>query len=801
MLSSLWEDIRFAARLLARQPGFSASAVLLLALGIGANSAIFSLVDSVLLRPLPYKDLDRIYFLQVRDLVRGRPPAYFSAPEFLEYQGHVNSFAHMAGLLHQSVTLARGGAPVTVLGAFMTRDYLDTIGVPLILGRPFLPEEYDPRKNQATILSESLWRSQFGADPAVVGQTVRLDNEVHLIVGVFPELRGQVHVADLYLPIPYTPDLIARRDTRTMTVLAKLRDGATPAQASEELRAVSRRLAEAYPESNGGLEAYLIPAMNEVRGDAAEPLGVLAVAVGLVLLISCANLASLLLVRASGRMREIAIRSALGASQGRIFRQMITESVLLSMIGGVVGLCLAWWCISAVKQWGALKLPRVEGASVNGAVLLFTFLLSIAAGVLFGTAPAWQVLRLSLARTLGEESRGSSGALRRSLTRSLLVVSEVALSAILLVAAGLLLRTYVGLISLDPGFQANNVLCMRTILPSAKYETDESRAHLIRKVVQSLGRIPGVTSAAGAAILPMFPANWLVDFTIADGQNAPPESANYNSITPQYFETIGARIIRGRGFTEADNEQTPPVVIVSESLAKRYFPNQDPVGRNITMRVRQETTTARVVGIARDIALRRLDEKPRAAIYQPHAQRPWPFFFFVVKTTGDPMSVAKTARQVIFDIDPEVPVDRLQPMSALVRRVMAQRELALVLLTGFSALALVLATVGLYSVLTVAVAQRAREIGIRMALGANGGAILRMVLIQGLGLTAAGLAAGLITAPLATQALRQMLFGVKPIDPATFGGVAALMFVTSAIACVVPARRASRVDPGKALRE
>jgi len=802
MLSSVWEDVRYAGRLLARQPGFSVAAVILLALGIGANSAIFSLVDSVLLRPLPYKDLDRLYYLQVRDLTKGRPPALLSLPEFLDYESQARSFSSMAGLLHQPVTLTRGPDPVTVMSVFVSKNYLDTLGIKLMLGRPFLPEEYLPKKNQAVILTFGLWRSRFGGDPGVIGQTVRLDSELHVITGVLPELKGEAANVDLYLPMPYTRELLASRD-RTMTVMVKLDSRASEQQAGHEIRAISRRQAEIHPETNAGLEAYLIPAMTDARGGATQSLGVLGVAVGLVLLICCANLASLLLVRASGRMREIAIRSAMGASQGRIFRQMITESVMLSMTGGCLGLLIAWWCVGAVKQWGLLRMPRLSDAAVNGNVLIFTFLLSVAAGVLFGSAPALQALSISLSRTLGEESRGSSGGTHRSVTRSLLVIFEVSLSVILLVAAGLLLRTYAGLVSIDTGFQPQRVLCMRTIMPTAKYESVDERSLFVRRVIQRLESLPGVTSAGGSGILPLSPANWAVDFSIEGRSHGGgiSETAHYNSITPRFFETIGARMVRGRAFTDADDLTTQPVIIISESMASNHFPGEDPIGRMVRFELRQETTQARIVGVVRDISLRRLDEKPRAMIYQPYAQRTWSWLFFVARTNGDPSTLESASRRAIYETDSEVPVDRIVPMMRLVKRVMAQQELAMVLLTSFSALALVLAVVGLYGVMAMSVSQRGREIGIRMALGAHGTSILGLILKQGLGLTLAGLAAGLAVAPIATQALRQMLYGVKPLDAVTFAAVAVLLFVTSVAACVVPALRASRVDPGKALRE
>jgi putative ABC transport system permease protein len=802
MLSSLWEDLRFAVRLLIRQPAFTAAAIALLALGIGANSAIFSLVDSVLLKPLPYKDLNSLYYVLIQDTVRGRPPAFLSVPEFLEFQSSVRGLSHMAGLLYQPVTIARGGEPVRVSAAFASRGYFEALGVPIAYGRPFRPEEYESKHNQAALLSDGLWKKQFGGDPSVIGSTLSIDNEIHVIAGILPALEGETRAIDLYLPMPITPALLAARDGRTMHVVARLAPGVTKAQVSAELRAVSQRVAQTFPDSNTGMLATLKPVMDEARGSASQPLTVLAAAVGLVLLVACANLASLLLVRASGRLKEIAIRSAMGASQGRIFRQMITESVVLSICGGAAGLFLASWCVSAIKNWGVLALPRLNLASISNNVLAFTFLLSIAAGVLLGAVPAWQILRLRLAATLNEESRGSSGSRGRGLTRTILVVVEVAISVVLLVSAGLLLRTYAGLTRLDMGFQPAPVLTMRGMLPVVRYAEDESRAQFVRQVVSRLGTLPGVAAAGSAAMLPMMSAKWFCQFSVDGSSSASLESVSYNTITPGYFESIGTPILRGRPFSASDSSASPPVVIISQALATRYFPSQDPIGNSVTLKLNGQTQRAAIVGVVRNMAQEEPNDPGRAVIYQPHAQRPWPFFFLTLRADGvDPASLAAAASKAVYEIDPEVPMDRVQPLSRFVDRTLSQQQLAMVLLTAFSALAMILAAIGLYGVLAVAVAQRRREFGIRMALGANQSDILSLIFRNGMGLTITGLIAGLIAAPMASYALKQMLYGVTFIDPLTFAAVSLLILGVSAAACFPPARRASRVDPATALRD
>jgi putative ABC transport system permease protein len=803
MLASWWEDIRYAARLLARQPGFSLIAILLLGLGIGANSAIFSLVDSVLLKPAPYHDLDRLYYLTVRDTLKGRAPAELSVPEFAEIEHSLRTFSSLGAMMYQPITLTGRGEPLTLMGVFISRDYLETLGVEMMLGRRFVPSEFTPQRNQAVILSNTFWRNRCGSDAAIVGQTIRLEREQHLVVGVLPELKGESSSPDVYLPLPFEPDLLAARTGRSATVVGHLAEGATPEQAAAELLSRSRSMAERFPESNLGQEIHLEPLMNRVRGGATQPLTVLSVAVGLVLLIACANLASLLLVRGAARQRELAIRSALGASQWRVFRQMLVESLMLALAGGAAGLALAAWCVRAARGWGALRLPRISGLALSPNVVVFTFGVAVAAGVLFGIAPALQALRTNLSRALGEESRGSSSGSGRGRLRALLVVGEVALSVILLVSAGLLLRTYVGLTQTDAGFRAEGVLSMRVMIPMGRYPDDEARRGFVGRVVERLRTLPGVSAAGGAVLAPLVGVdNWMVEISPDGSRGDARPLAHYNAATPGYFRAIGAQLLLGREFSASDDARSTPVVIINESLARKYYPRLNPLGRLLGVQpTGQSETQARIIGVVKDIAQRRPGEAPAPMIFQPHAQRPWPFLFLVLKTPGEPARLAEAARRAVFEIDSETPLDRITPLARSLERSISQQQLAMVMLVAFATLAMLLATIGLYGVLAVAVAQRGREIGIRMALGATSGDILRMVLRQGGGLTLAGLAAGLVSAPLATQALRQMLYGVQPYDALTFVAVAAGVAAAGALACLIPARRAARVDAGQALRE
>jgi len=801
-LFSWLEDVRYALRVLGRQPGFTASAVLLLALGIGVNSAIFSIVDSVLLKPLPYPQPERLFNVWTRNVIKNRPQGAFSAPEFLDYARAQHSFSQFSAHMVYSVTLTGRGEPSRVSSRMVSPGFFEMLGVQPMRGRLFAAEEYQPGRNQVVVLSEEYWRQRFGADPAILGQTIRLDDELHLVAGIVPRQRGEILVPDLYIPLTFSPELLGTRTSRFLYVTGRLQEGASEQRAAAELSSIGRRVAEEHPRASAGWEPYLVPAQVQAQGEAKQPLVVLSMAVGLVLLVTCSNLANLLLVRAAGRQKEVAVRTALGASPWRVFRQMVTESVTLGLLGGVAGLGVSWWGVRAIAQWSPLNMPRLKDAGLDASAVAFTFLISLAAGLIFGMAPAWQMLRLNLAQSLREETRGGTGGRGRSVARSLLVTAEVAVSVILLVSAGLLVRTFAALGRLDLGFQSERVLTLRTTLPDTRYPSDEARAQYVKRALERVAAAPGVESATAATALPMMQVNWNAEFAIEgrSGEETQRETVSYVAVTPGYFETIGAGVRRGRGFTPTDDLAAPPVVLISEALEKRYFKGESAIGQHLKMTVGHKEMRAEVVGVARDIAQMRPEEAPRAVIYQPHAQRPWPFLAFAVKVRGTPAAYEGAVRRAFYETDPELPMERVMPLGALLERVLAQQRLAMVLLLIFSALAVVLAMVGLYGVLQMAVAQRSREIGIRMALGAGTGDVLRLVLGQGLGLTVAGVAAGLAVAPLTSRMMKQMIYGVEPLDPATFASVGGLVALFALLASAVPAWRATGVDPGRALR-
>lgn len=803
MLSGFLEDIRFALRLLLRRPVFTAVAVLLLALSIGASTAVFSLIYGVILKPLPYRDADRIFFVGVRDEARNRSGLNPNALEFQALEGKIRSAEAIGALLYQPFNLRINGRSYLVTAAFASPQFYDAIGVPLLMGRKFLPDEFQSGRNQAVFFSERFWKERLGGDPSIIGKTVQMENETHIVAGILASLKGEAPGPEAVVPLPLTRELLETVERRSMQVALRLKPGAAKEQAEEEVKAIYRRLAETVPQSSLNKVGYLVPAREWVHGKSGQPLAVLSAAVGLILLLACANLAGILLARAAERWREMAIRSALGASQLRIFRQMLTESILLSLIGGAAGFALAIWLLEAIKNWTGFRLPRMADAAVDFRAGLFSLLISILAGILFGTAPAWSVLRLNLVSALNEESRGSSGGASRSFLRSMLVASEVAVCAILLVSAGLLYRTYSNLAGAEMGFRPQGVLLLRTMLPEALFPDDAARAAFQRTALERLKSLPGVRGASIAAYPPLTNVEWPCQVRLIGGESAAadPFPAFYNTVSPGYFNTIAAHILSGRDFQDSDTPDSPRALIVSATFRDKYFGGRDPVGQTVSLLLYNKTYEAAIVGVVADIAFNRPDEVRRPMVYESFTQRPWAFPVFAVSTAGPPDTMIPTITRALSEIAPDVAVDQVAPLTARVDRVMAQHSLALFVFSIFAALAVLLSAVGLYGVVAISVTQRTREIGIRMALGASPAMIRLMVLRQGLLLAATGLLAGMVTAPLAGNALRSLLYGILPLDPLTFASVLLVILLISTFTALLPALRAGRLDPASALRQ
>jgi putative ABC transport system permease protein len=810
-LETLLQDARYAVRMLRKSPGFTLVAVLTLALGIGANAAIFSVVNGVLLRPLPFPEPERLVAVwtaqPAKDLVRGSS----SYPDFADYRDQTASFDGLAATRSRGYTLSSPKGAERIDGARVSWTLFPVLRVTAALGRTFSADEDRLGGPRVAVIGDALWRRRFGGDPGVVGRPVTLDGEAYTVLGVLP--RGFRFDFDLREAEIWTPtaldgkDSIEERGQHYLQVVGRLKPGVPIAAARADLGAVSARLAAAYPQSNTGRTAIVQPLHDAIVGATRQGLLVLLGAVALVLLVSSANVANLLLARGSEREREVALRSALGASRGRLARQLLTESVLLSLVGGALGLLVAFWGTDGLLALAPADLPRLGDVHVDARVLGFTLGVTILAGLLFGTAPALRAARVALVPALSEGGRGGSGGPGARRMRSVLIVAEVALALVLLVGAGLLLRSLGRLLGVDPGFRAESVLTLRLDLPDAHYQKPENVLSFYEKLLPRAAALPGVRSVAAVAPLPFGNSMWVTGIYRKDRPEPGPGeklSAHYEAATPGYFETIGIRVTRGRTFSDRDRRGAPRVVLVSESLAARLFPGEDPVGKpvafGVTLDDEDEKAPWEVAGVVADVVLDRLDKALEPTFYVPAFQQPWNGVSLVLRAAGSPGTLAEAVRKEVQALDPELPVFHVRTMPELVSASVAQRRFQALLLAAFAAVGLALAATGLYGVMALSVSQRTREIGVRIALGAPARGVLGLVLRQALSLVLLGTAVGLLGALALSRVLSSLLFRVSATDPVTFGIVAGLLLVTALVASYVPARRATRVDPLEALR-
>jgi putative ABC transport system permease protein len=795
-------DLRQAFRLLLKAPGFTSLVVAVLAIGIGATTVIFSIVDGVLLRPLPFADADRL--IAIQSLTRGDEDGTASVPDVVDLKA-ARTAQGVVGYTGGSVILTGRGEATTLLTTFVTGDLMGTLGAPLLLGRSFTDADVRTGAAPAAVIAEHLWRERFGADPSAVGRTATIDGQACTIVGVAPgtfDFPIQAKPVDIWLPIGSTQigaQLASQRGAHFVHTIARLAPGATSEQAAAELGAIGERLAREFPKSNAARFVRVLPLQERIVRQHRLALTVLLGAVAAVLLIACANVANLLLARGVGRRRELAIRAALGAGRGRIVRQLLVESVLLSAIAGAVGVLLSLWGLAAVVAASPVDIPRLHDVRIDRGVLAFAALLSAATGIAFGMIPAFQASRLDAGETL----KGTTVAAdpRGARTRQILVASEVALSLLLLAGAGLLGRTLLNLERVDVGFTAERTLAMEISLPDTRYPNEAAQIAFYRRTIDALAAIPGVRSAAAGSTLPLAGNDMGIGFRV-EGRPVRDEdhtNAAYHAVSPDYFSTMGIRLVRGRAFSARDDEHAPPVLVVSETLARVYFPGEDPIGKRVTIGY-HNSGPREVVGVVADVQESELSEKARPEMYAPFPQTPWPFFSIVVRTERDPAPFAAALRAAIARLDPEQPPGDVQTLTHYVRQATAQPRFTATLASAFAAIATLLAGLGIYGVLAYGVAQRRREIGIRLALGAQPGDVRRLVMTQAAALGAAGLGAGIAGALLLTRALSSLLFGVTAADPATFGAVSLLLMAVVVAAAYLPARRATRVDPMIALR-
>lgn len=804
-MERLWQDLRYGVRVLTKSPVVTLVAVLAIALGVGANTTIFSVVNSVLLRPLPFAKSEELVKVWTTDAKRGRNDLPTSFPNFTDWRERNRAFESMTAYSDASATLTSGERPEQIKGVAATADMFPLLGVKAFAGRPFSAEEEKPGSAPVAVISYGLWQRRFGADRKLIGQQIMLDGKSTTIVGVMPPgFKFPVDSEDpeIWFPLDPESELNKSRGARYLSVIARLKEGVTLSQAQADMDAVSNSLAEQYPSNNTGRGIRLISLYEDTVGDVRQALLVLLGAVGCVLLIACANVANLLLARAAGRSKEIAVRTALGASRFRIIRQLLTESILLSIFGGVMGLLLAMWGVDVLVRLIPASVPRAQEIAVDGQVLAFTLGVSVLTGIIFGIAPALQASKLNLNESLKEGGRGSTEGLRRNRMRSLLVVSEVALSLMLLIGAGLLIKSFQRLRDINPGFKPEGVLTMSLALPDAKYAEGERQTAFFQQLIGRAAQLPGVEAAGLVDPLPLSGDNKTTTFNIEGRAPLAPSdqlNSNVRTISPDYFRAMGIPMIKGRAFTERDTKDAPNVMIVNETLARRFFPGEDAIGKRAT--VYPFKTPCEIVGVVGDVKHRSLDVESGPEFYVSYLQSPQPFMSLVARTTlSDPAGLAATVQNAVQQIDKDQPISDVRTMNQVLGQSTATRRFNMLLLAVFAMIALILASVGIFGVMSYTVTQRTHEIGIRMALGAQMSDVFRLVVGQGMILVLIGVGLGLIGAFSVTRVMSSLLYGVSATDPLTFAGVALLLTSIAFLACLIPARRATRVDPMVALR-
>jgi putative ABC transport system permease protein len=802
-MDALRQDLRFALRTLRARPAFTLVAVLTLALGIGATTAIFSVVNAVLLRPLPWPHADRLVLIWgTRGSVKQNGVVYL---DYLDWQKATRSFDALAVMRGQSVNLTGGDQPERVTGSFVTANFFGLLGAKPEQGRFFTPAESDVgSKEPVAVITDDFWRTHFGARPDMLGRTLVLNGVPFTVVGIArPEVAAPLGTPDVWMPIGYYPNKgdLVERGRPGVLVVGRLKPNVSVAKAQADLDAINAHLAAAFPSTNSGVGANVTSMTDQLVGPMRAPMLIVAGAVAIVLLIACANVANLQLARAASRRRELSVRTALGAGRRRLVRQLLTESVLLSIAGGALGILLAKWSVVALAAELAASMPVQGNITIDASVLLFAVAVTLGAGVLFGSAPAWQYSRTDVRDALAVRADAAAARPHRFGIRGTLVAAQIALSVILLVSAGLLMRSLVAISRVEPGFDPSHTLTLQFRLPNSKYKTDAMISDMFTRTLNEIRQVPGVENAALVRATPLngngesYPY-FLADKPIADPQSAP--TAQLNIVSPGYFATMHIRRVAGRDFTMVDRAGGTPVAIVNDQLARRAWPNESAIGKRL--RLGGEGVWATIVGVVGTTKHFRLSEDPLDQAYVPYQQRPLIFTEVVVRATGDAGAIANAVRAAIWRVDRDQPVWHFRTMDRVLAEARDGSRLTVWLMAAFAVLALVLAAIGVYGVMSYTVTRRTQEVGIRIALGARRGQVLGMVLRDGMKTIVVSVVIGLAGAAIASRLLASQLFGVSTVDPLTFAAVPVLLAIVAFLACYLPARRASRVDPIIALR-
>jgi putative ABC transport system permease protein len=813
-MRTLLQDVRYGLRVLWQKPGFTAVAVLTLALGIGANTAVFSLVSAVLVRPLNYREAERLVMVWEDETAAGFPRETPAVGNYADWRAQNRVFEDVAAIDQRTYDLTgEGGEPEKILVFGVTSNFFPLLGTEAKLGRTLLPDEDRPGAHRVAVLSHGLWQRRFGGERSAVGREVLLNGEPYTVVGVMPpDFQFEYTNVELWVPVAFTPEQLANRGNHYLEVVARMKPGVTVAQAEEDVKAITRRIAESYPDDATNLSAAVVPLREHLAGDVRRPLLLLLAAVALVLLIACANVAGVLLSRAAARRREIAVRAALGASRVRIVRQLMTESVLLAAAGGVLGTLLALWTFAFLQQLVPAGMRAMTEPRLDSAVLWFTLAVSVVASVAFGLAPALQASKTDLNDAL-KQAGGRGGAGSGRALRGAFVVAEVALALVLLVGAGLVVRTLYNLRGQYAGLKPENVLTLRTQLAENRYREPARRAAFYDGVLERVTGLPGVVAAGYTTAVPLTRKGGANGLSVEGKDNGPDAvwNANHRQVSPDYFRALGLAVREGRDFTWQDDEGALPAAVVNETMARSFWPGESALGKRFKVGAPESPQPwLTVVGVIEDVRQMASDEPVKAEMYVPYRQAAvyWQSTSYasfaprdlVVRTSVEPTSVAPAVRDAVREIDAYQPVSSVRTLEEVLGRDTAQRRVGVILLAAFAGLALLLAALGIYGVLAFFVVQHTPEIGVRMALGASPADVLRMVVGRGMRLALAGVGCGLLAAFALTRLIESQLFGVSPADPLTFAGIALLLAAVALLACLVPARRATKVDPMVALR-